>query len=149
MESVYAECIERVAQIFVEGRPSEHFLVAIVVPSDTDAVCPASESPTKKPEAERTDMNLLRRRLSFLQALRAFGAAKGLSGIEQIGNLRLLSEGTFFSPPERINTGDKLATAAAISNDAILTPTLKIKRERMRRKFATLIDEMYAEGRLC
>lgn len=62
----------------------------------------------------------------FLTKLRTFGSSKGLSSIEQVRNIHLLEE-------------------EFTIEEGLLTPTLKIIRNKLRNKFKDILDEMYHE----
>ncbi|KAI6228930.1 AMP-dependent synthetase ligase domain containing protein [Aphelenchoides fujianensis] len=129
IEAVYSNH-PLVAQIFVDGRSTESFLVAILVPNTNElrALIEADEKlkpllasgsleeAMKKPEVRRLAVG----------KLREFGRSNGLNSLQQIRNLHFET--------------DEFSTA-----NGLLTPTLKMKRVQIRRKYEAGIDALYGE----
>uniref|UniRef100_A0A914Q6L9 Uncharacterized protein n=1 Tax=Panagrolaimus davidi TaxID=227884 RepID=A0A914Q6L9_9BILA len=121
---------ELVNQIFVDGKTTESFLIAIIVIN-----IKALEAELGKPSNSRYKA-LVDKEPDFLdndyvrefvvQELRIFGASKGLNTLEQIKAAELtLEEFTVES--------------------GLLTPTLKIKRQQMRQKYEKTIEKLYSD----
>ena len=134
IETVYSQH-KFVNQIFVDGKTTESFLIAIIVINQK-----ALESELNDPKNVRfkTLLNIEEKdQLQFLQnphvrefvvqELRIFGASKGLSSLEQIKNAHLTTE------EFTVESG-------------LLTPTLKTKRKDMRKKYEKVIEKLYSES---
>uniref|UniRef100_A0A0N5AKY3 long-chain-fatty-acid--CoA ligase n=1 Tax=Syphacia muris TaxID=451379 RepID=A0A0N5AKY3_9BILA len=121
-----------VKQILVYGTPLKSHLVGIVVVDEnilrndygskaksTQSKCVTTLSTT----AFLSDKSV---RLHAVLELRKFGAEKGLTGIEQLKNAYLTVEE--FTP-----------------ESGLATPTLKMKRALLQKKYAAILDRLYKE----
>ncbi|CAG9539002.1 unnamed protein product [Cercopithifilaria johnstoni] len=134
IENVYLQH-PLVKQIFVYGSTMHAYLIAIAV-VDVEKLRADIQKSNKKcefgnlsmksqlsTEEYLSDRNV---RQYFLAKLRKFGSSKGLSGIQQVRNIHLLE-------------------AEFTVEAGLLTPTLKIIRNKLRSKFKDTLDEMYRE----
>ncbi|CAG8445278.1 12976_t:CDS:2 [Acaulospora morrowiae] len=125
IEQVY-EKHELVAQAFVHGDSLQAFLVAVIIPNrnallqwarDYDGLCDYNyEFLCVHPQVKKY----------LLLTLIQFGKDNDLKGFENVKNIHLSSE------------------QFSLQND-LLTPTLKLKRYRVKTKYQREIEAMYAE----
>ncbi|KAM9330417.1 long-chain-fatty-acid--CoA ligase 1-like [Gastrophryne carolinensis] len=126
IENIYIRS-EPVGQIFVHGESLQDFVVGIVVPDPDTAISWAQKKKLKGTYEE------LCRNKSFknaiLEDLINLGKETGLKSFEQVKDIVLYSE--MFS----------------VENN-LLTPTLKAKRQELRKYFQKQIDEIYANTKV-
>lgn len=118
-------------QIFIEGNSAESFLIAIIVVNlqQLQNLLKIQDSESHAMFADSEALNNDAVRLPVFAYLQEFGKISGLSGLEQIRNFHLIRE--------------------EFSMDAgLLTPTLKLRRSKLRQTFANEIRELYANGPL-
>uniref|UniRef100_A0A915IBE6 long-chain-fatty-acid--CoA ligase n=1 Tax=Romanomermis culicivorax TaxID=13658 RepID=A0A915IBE6_ROMCU len=127
IETVYCSS-PIVDQIYVDGSSLRNFLVAIVVPNLEEL------KRQMQADSQQTVVldNDLEKFLSdpqteqyFLSHLQKLGKECGLNSLEQIKALKLWAE------------------EFTLAN-GLLTPTMKFKRPQLRKKFANIIEEIYA-----
>jgi long-chain acyl-CoA synthetase len=133
IESVYMRA-SIVSQIYVDGNSLERYLVAVVVPDETELRAMAvkeclggssgEDRGAAASYAELCENEALSR--ATLAELRAMGKANGLNSIEQIQAVYLC--------PEPFST-----------ENGLLTPTLKSKRPQLRKRFADVIERLYTK----
>ncbi|MFH4978605.1 hypothetical protein AB6A40_005314 [Gnathostoma spinigerum] len=132
IESVYLQS-PLVKQIFVAGSPLRKHLVAIISVDEKAIrelcrstkdkrlqINVSSSATTKEFLSDKQVRNVV------LNNLQEFGTSQGLTRIEQIHNVYLT---------------DEEFTAEC----GLLTPTLKIRREQFRNKFAKVIEDLHSE----
>ncbi|KAI6189825.1 AMP-binding enzyme [Aphelenchoides bicaudatus] len=129
-EAAYQIC-PLISQIFIYGRQTESYLVAIIVPviDRLKEIIGQSEKTKHLLEIDNVSDLLQNAELKTLalEYLREHGKSNGLNELEQIKNLYFEIEE--FTP-----------------DNNLLTPTLKMKRNLIAQKYAEKIDEMYAKS---
>ncbi|CAD5231362.1 unnamed protein product [Bursaphelenchus xylophilus] len=123
VEQIYAKH-PAVTQIFVDGKGTEAFLVAIIVVDEGSIKKIAEDLGT---DPSNLNNNVIRSKI--LSDLRELGREGGLSSLEQIQNLHLVSE------------------EFGLEN-GLLTPTLKMKRNELRAKYQDVISNLYQQSLL-
>uniref|UniRef100_A0A7E4W1B1 long-chain-fatty-acid--CoA ligase n=1 Tax=Panagrellus redivivus TaxID=6233 RepID=A0A7E4W1B1_PANRE len=118
VENIYGQH-PLVNQVFVTGKTTESFLVAIVVINQK--VLEAARSTNA---STSTDLENPETAAYVVEELRILGASKGLSSIEQIKAAHLTTE-------------------EFTVEGGFLTPTLKLKRQPLKVKYEKVIDAMY------
>ncbi|KAG8184557.1 hypothetical protein JTE90_007673, partial [Oedothorax gibbosus] len=119
-----------VLQIFVDGMSDQDYIVALVVP-EMSGLKRWLEGKGHKIENEDITKLLEQKeiRTQFLQDLREAGAKENLNSLEQARNVHFILE------------------PFSMEND-LLTPTLKVKRNLARKRYESLILDLYKEGPL-
>ncbi|CDU19593.1 hypothetical protein YYC_01039 [Plasmodium yoelii 17X] len=121
IESVYKQSLF-IGQIFVFGYSYESFLVCIIFPSvDTMSIW-AKENKINLPNEEIIKLEKFKN--DVMQDLITIGKTDGLNGYEQIKDIHFIMEGF------------------TIEND-LMTPTGKLKRHAVQKKYKQEIDQMY------
>lgn len=130
VENVYSQH-ELVNQIFVDGKTTESFLIAIVVVNvktlEAELAKPANSRYKALVNKEPDFLDNQYVREFVVQELRIFGASKGLNSLEQI-------------------RAAELTTNEFTVESGLLTPTLKIKRQQMRQKYEKVIEKLYMDS---
>ncbi|CAD5223904.1 unnamed protein product [Bursaphelenchus okinawaensis] len=111
-----------VTQIFVDGKGTQAFLVAIIVVNEV-----VIQEIAREHGADPINLNNSKIRSKILSDLRVLGRDAGLSSLEQIQNLHLVTEE--FS-----------------LDNGLLTPTLKMKRNDLRARYQDVINNLYEQS---
>ncbi|KAK0411811.1 hypothetical protein QR680_005859 [Steinernema hermaphroditum] len=125
VENVYIQH-PLINQIFVDGLRTETYLIAIAVVSLPKIKELLSQKQMKFMDEESILGDSSVRNL-VVEELRVFGASKGLNSLEQIKNISLITE-------------------EFTAENGLLTPTLKIRRHQMKRRYEKVIAHLYTEG---
>uniref|UniRef100_A0A915KK18 long-chain-fatty-acid--CoA ligase n=1 Tax=Romanomermis culicivorax TaxID=13658 RepID=A0A915KK18_ROMCU len=130
IENVYSRC-PFVSQIFVDGRSLETYLVAIVVPNKEEIRQRIEKkhqfqfSVVEKYEDSRQFWTNERLIAKVLEEMRSVGKKNGLNSLEQVKAIKFYYEESF-----------------TVEN-GLLTPTFKLKRPQLKKKFVQDIDDLY------
>jgi len=134
-EYVAAEKIETVllrcpllAQLFVYGDSLQSYLVAVAVPDaeEVAAWAAAAAAPAKVAEVLREPAAAARLHKAISQQIAAMSTEAGLKGFERIKKLHLEGE------PWSVDNG-------------MLTPTFKMKRNDLKKRYQAVLDALYAD----
>lgn len=123
IENVYGRS-QFVAQAFVDGNSLKNNVVGIIVP-DPEVMPGWAEKEGISPDMTELCKNKKVKEMIFKDIVR-IGKEAGLKTFEQVANIALYPE--LFS----------------LENN-LLTPTFKNKRPVLRKKFQSVIDDLYAE----
>mmetsp|Transcript_11190 Transcript_11190/g.35370 ORF Transcript_11190/g.35370 Transcript_11190/m.35370 type:complete len:281 (+) Transcript_11190:1459-2301(+) len=134
-EYVAAEKIETallrcplLAQLFVYGDSLKSYLVAVAVPDaeEVAAWAAAAAAPAKVAEVLREPAAAARLHKAISQQIAAMSTEVGLKGFERIKKLHLEGE------PWSVDNG-------------MLTPTFKMKRNDLKKRYQAVLDALYAD----
>ncbi|XP_006818257.1 long-chain-fatty-acid--CoA ligase 1-like [Saccoglossus kowalevskii] len=121
IENVYTRS-QFIAQIFVHGDSLQRYLVAVVTPDPENISSWARSKGLTGTLDDFCDNKVIKD--AILKDIVQLGKSSGLKGFEQVKDIYLSSE------PFSIENG-------------LMTPTFKMKRPELRKRFAQKIEEMY------
>ncbi|KAG8184560.1 hypothetical protein JTE90_007676 [Oedothorax gibbosus] len=128
IENVYSRS-KMVLQIFVDGLSDKDFVIVLVVPEPVSFQNWLKTKGCQNTEDLESIFSNKEIRLEFLKELHKFGKMEDLNRLEQARNL------VFLPDPFTIE-------------NALLTPTLKVRRKQASKHYEETIRQMYKEGPL-